>query len=171
LGEAIDISMYLNEGESPICHRFPGSGESASAYQTFGNSTSGGSYLRAKEQALRQFGVVMNSYSSARGSWMSDAGMGSPNLRALRGHALEAIIDAMGLGDGDEAAANRQERDDSESVRPRDFAAKRSDNSAPKRSWRQSNGSEGMNGGNRTWKDLVVAQNDRFNPEYLDPEV
>lgn len=101
---------------------------------------------------------------------MSDAGLGSPNVRALRGHTLEAIIDSMGLGDGGEAGADRQDREVSESVRPRDFA-KRSSNSAPKRSWRQTHGSEGTKAGNRTWRDLVVAQNDRFNPEYIDPDM
>jgi hypothetical protein len=173
LGDALDISMYLNEGESPVYETYPGSGESLSAHRPFGHSTSGGSYLRAKEKALRQFGVITNSYSSGRGSWVSDIGVGSPNIRALRGHTLEAIIDSMGLGDGNEAAANRQERDLqlAEMVKPKDFAAKRSSSSAPKRSWRENSGSEGTKAGGRTWRDLVVAQNDRFNPEYIDPDV
>jgi hypothetical protein len=171
LGEAIDISMYLNEGESPVFDSYPGSGESVSAYRPFGPSTSGGSYFRAKEKALRQFGVITNSYSSGRGSWISDMGVGSPNIRALRCHTLEAIIDSMGLGDGNEAAANRQDLELSETIKPKDFAAKTSSNSAPKRSWRQTSGSEGTKAGSRTWRDLVVAQNDRFNPEYIDPDM
>jgi len=174
LGDAIDISMYLNEGESPVFEReYFASKDSASGYRPNGRSTSGGSYLRAKEKALRQFGVITNSYSSARGSWRSEISGGLSNMRVMKGHTLEAIIDSMGLGDGDEAAAARYGEQPSEPVRPKEahFVKPRSGASASKRSWNQSGPGDTNKPGDRTWRDLVVAQNDRFNPEYIDPDM
>jgi hypothetical protein len=174
LGEALNISMYLNEGESPLLeYDYLASKESAPANRPYGRSTSGGSYMRAKEKALRQFGVITNSYSSARGSWRSENSGGVTGMRTLRGHTLEAIIDSMGLGDGDEIAAARQGKQSPDPVKPKEplSGKTRSGASASRRSWNQTGTGDSQKGGDRTWRDLVVAQNDRFNPEYIDPDM
>jgi hypothetical protein len=160
LGEAIDISMYMTEEESPLYDpEALASASSVHAYQNFGRSTSGGSYLRAKEKALRQFGVITNSFSSARGSWRSETSGGVGGVRVMRGATLEALIDSMGLGEG------------SETPKSASIERLRGGLSGSRKSWTQ----VGLGAGdgkysNTTWRDLVLAENDRFNPEYVDPD-
>jgi hypothetical protein len=173
LGEAIDISMYMTEGESPLYDpEALASASSVHAYQNFGRSTSGGSYLRAKEKALRQFGVITNSFSSARGSWRSETSGGVGGVRVMRGATLEALIDSMGLGEGVKIVTDDQQ-DKPSSETPKSASIERLRGGLPgsRKSWTQI----GLVAGdgkysNTTWRDLVLAENDRFNPEYVDPD-
>lgn len=160
--------MYLTEHEvhfDDFDNHTPASATSGPAYQPYGRSTTGGSYLRAREKALRAFGVVTNSYSSARGSWRSDHDAGG-GVRVLRGATLEALIDSMGLGEGERQIMGDETPDP---VKEYDRLGKtRSGTSAGRRSWHTPSGQH-----NTSWRDLLISQrqNDRFNPEYIDGDM
>ncbi len=124
IGKALDLPLYATLPAGALAAHASGTlGRTISGNTPYwatapppSGSGSGGSYIRAKEGALKRHGVISSSYLSVHGSMASSAGGGGPvsgvgvgmgpaaeepgrRVKVARLKDYEAMIDALRLGD------------------------------------------------------------------------